>query len=203
MPIYCDESGSLSAGVMVFAAVAFGDATAADDLLARFRTASGLRGELKGSRITVVERALVLELFQRFGGRAWLAYTPRGDYPDDRPVPDDHVIYTRLLDAVLNQWTTEQDPPVDHRIEIDAGRYDGTMLGVIRSRVETALDGWGHITVADSARTPGIQVADVIANSLYNIVRASPRSRRIGDILEPFRHDGSIRIVRLDGTLSP
>ena len=54
--IYCDESGGLNAGAMTFAAVMLTPQIAAD-IHARFRSVTGLRGELKGSRISVVERA--------------------------------------------------------------------------------------------------------------------------------------------------
>src|SRR3546814_6273332 len=68
MTIYCDESGGLNTGVMTFAAVMLTPDTAAA-IHARFRAVTGLRGELKGSRISLTERAYLLELFDRAGGR--------------------------------------------------------------------------------------------------------------------------------------
>ena len=68
MTIYCDESGGLNAGAMTFAAVMLSSEAAAA-IHARFRAVTGLRGELKGSRISLTERAYLLELFDRAGGR--------------------------------------------------------------------------------------------------------------------------------------
>ena len=53
MTIYCDESGGLNAGAMTFSAVMLTPKAAAD-IHARFRGVTGLRGELKGSRISLV-----------------------------------------------------------------------------------------------------------------------------------------------------
>src|SRR3546814_4216403 len=61
MTIYCDESGGLNAGAMTFAAVMLTPEVAAA-IHARFRAVTGLRGELKGSRISLTERAYLLEL---------------------------------------------------------------------------------------------------------------------------------------------
>src|SRR3546814_16403905 len=69
MTIYCDESGGLNAGAMTFAAVMLTPEVAAANH-ARFRSVTGLRGELKSSRISLTERAYLLELFDRAGGRA-------------------------------------------------------------------------------------------------------------------------------------
>src|SRR3546814_17267167 len=68
----CDESGGLNAGAMTFAAVMLTPEVAAA-IHARFRAVTGLKGELKGSRISLTERAYLLELFDRAGGRAWVA----------------------------------------------------------------------------------------------------------------------------------
>lgn len=61
MPIYCDEWGGVGRGVMTLAALSISVETA-DDILLRFRQINGLKGELKGSRIDLAERALLFEL---------------------------------------------------------------------------------------------------------------------------------------------
>src|SRR3546814_1027396 len=67
MTIYCDESGGLNAGAMTFAAVMLTPEVAAA-IHARFRAVTGLKGELKGSSISLTERAYLPELFDRAGG---------------------------------------------------------------------------------------------------------------------------------------
>src|SRR3546814_1936071 len=83
-------SSDLNAGAMAFSAVML-TPQAATEIHERFRGVTGLRGELKGSRISIVERAYLLELFDRAGGRAWvavakrdkLAENPGGTLPSD------------------------------------------------------------------------------------------------------------------------
>ena len=98
MTIYCDESGGLNADAMTFSAVMLTPKAAAD-IHARFRSVTGLRGELKGSRISVVERAYLLELFDRAGGRAWVAVAERDKLSQNSggTLPSDLVLYTALL----------------------------------------------------------------------------------------------------------
>lgn len=199
MSIYCDESGGLPAGAMCFAAVAISP-DGADALLDRFRQVTGLRGELKGSRIGLTERALFFELLDRFDGRAWVSTVRR-----DRLVhkgdtlPEDSFVYARLLEAVLDKWREEpSQPKTSHDIIIDAGRYDAERLAALRQDIQDDLGNWGRTSVADSRRSAGIQIADVVANSIFNLAIASNRSERIRRILSPFIADETVRVVEFD-----
>ena len=96
---------------------------------------------------------------------------PGGDVPEDRGVCTDVVI--------------------------DDGRYDPAILGRVRDTIQAGLAGWGRASLADSRRSDGVQIADVIANSLYNITVHSARARRIGIILEPMLASKAIRIAEL------
>ena len=103
MPIYVDESGSLPAGAMIMAGVEI-EADAALQLLDRFKSVTGLRGELKGSRIALIERAFFFELFQRFGGRAQVCIM-HDDTQRSGPRPNDIDVYVALLTQLVNEWT--------------------------------------------------------------------------------------------------
>src|SRR3546814_19664233 len=98
MTIYCAESGGLNAGAMTFSAVMLTPQAAAE-IHARFRGVTGLRGELTGSRISLVERAYLLALFDRAGGRAWVAVAKRDSVAPNPggPFPSDLPLYARLL----------------------------------------------------------------------------------------------------------
>jgi hypothetical protein len=197
MTIYCDESGGLNAGAMTFATVQLTpDAAAA--IVARFRAVTGLRGELKGSRISLTERAYLLELFDRAGGRAWVAVAERAKLiagANGAP-PSDLALYAALLDTAIGRWLPETGG-VCTDVVIDDGRYDPAILGKVRAAIQTGLAGWGQASLADSRRSDGIQIADVIANSLYNLTVRSARARRIGTILEPMLATRAIRIAEL------
>ena len=197
MTIYCDESGGLNAGAMTFAAVMLTPQVAAD-IHARFRSVTGLHGELKGSRISVVERAYLLELFDRAGGRAWVAVAKR-DTISGKPggtVPSDLSVYAALLNLAVGRWLPETGG-VCTDVVIDDGRYDLTILGKVREEIQTGLGQWGRASLADSHRNDGVQIADVIANSLFNITVGSPRAQRIQQIIEPMLASKAIRVAEL------
>lgn len=196
MALFCDESGGLSAGAMTFAAVAI-EPEDADQVVARFRAIAGLRGELKGSRISPVERGLLFEILAQRSARAWIAVA-------DRPAvtlalsngASDRQVYSRLLETAVAAWLpTTGGACVD--VVIDAGRYDPTILAGVRGDVQALLGQWGKASLAESERCAGIQIADVIANSLYNLMIASVRARRIRAIVQPWLDDGRLKVIPL------
>lgn len=197
MTIYCDESGGFNAGAMTFAAVMLTPETAAA-IHARFRAVTGLRGELKGSRISLTERAYLLELFDRAGGRAWVAVARRSELEAraDGTPPTDLAVYAALLDLAIASWLPETGG-VCTDVVIDDGRYDPAILERVRATVQKGLAGWGKASLADSRRSEGVQIADVIANSLFNIEAESPRAARIETIVAPMLASKAIRVARL------
>ncbi len=197
MTIYGDESGGLNAGAMTFAAVML-TPQAAHDIHRRFRAVTGLRGELKGSRISIVERAYLLELFDRDGGRAWVAVAHRDKLAANPggTLPSDLALYGALINAAVGHWLPETGG-VCTDVVIDDGRYDPKILGHVREEIQAGLGQWGRASLADSKRSEGVQIADVIANSLFNIAVKSPRAARIERIIEPMLASKAIRVAEL------
>ncbi|MGL3820750.1 DUF3800 domain-containing protein [Sphingopyxis sp. R3-92] len=197
MTIYCDESGGLNAGAMTFSAVMLTPqaATAIHD---RFRSVTSLRGELKGSRISIVERAWLLELFDRAGGRAWVAVADRDTLAQAQggTLPSDLALYAALLNLAVGRWLPETGG-VCTDVVIDDGRYDAKILSKVREEIQASLGQWGRASLADSRRSDGVQIADVIANSLFNITVESPRAHRIQRIIDPMLASKAIRIAEL------
>ncbi|ALH80870.1 DUF3800 domain-containing protein [Sphingopyxis macrogoltabida] len=197
MTIYCDESGGLNTGVMTFSAVMLTPQAAAD-IHSRFRSVTGLRGELKGSRISIVERAYLLELFDRAGGRAWVAVARRETLAQNPggTLPSDLALYAALLNSAIGHWLPETGG-VCTDVVIDDGRYDPNILSHVREEIQAGLGQWGRASLADSRRSDGVQIADVIANSLFNTVIGSPRAPRIQRIIDPLLASKAIRIAEL------
>jgi len=196
MPIYCDESGGMSAGAMVLAGVSIA-ADDADALLARFKQVTALRGEMKGSRISLVERALFFELLERFHGRA-IVCEVRTDRLPARLSEErgrDLNAYAALLETVVEAWLPESGDCAE--VIIDDGRYDPATLALVREGVVALLGTCGRARLADSRRSAGVQIADVVANSFYNMTYASPRTDRIRQIVSPFRNGRQLRLVPL------
>ena len=197
MTIYCDESGGLNTGVMTFSAVMLTPQTAAA-IHERFRSVTGLRGELKGSRISIVERAYLLELFDRAGGRAWVAVARRETLAQNPggTLPSDLALYAALLNSAIGHWLPETGG-VCTDVVIDDGRYDPKILSHVREEIQAGLGQWGRASLADSRRSDGVQIADVIANSLFNTVIGSPRAPRIQRIIDPLLASKAIRVAEL------
>ena len=197
MTIYCDESGGLNAGAMTFSAVML-TPQAATEIHHRFRGVTGLRGELKGSRISIVERAYLLELFDRAGGRAWVAVAERDKLAGNPggTLPSDLALYAALLDLAIGRWLPETGG-VCTDVVIDDGRYDPKILAGVREEIQAGLGQWGRASLADSRRSDGVQIADVIANSLFNIAVGSQRAHRIQRILDPMLTSRAIRVAEL------
>lgn len=202
MTIYCDESGGLNAGAMTFAAVMISPEGAAA-IHHRFRSITGLRGELKGSRISLIERAYLLELFDRAGGRAWVATADKAmlhhithSAEHGKKSRSDLELYTALLNLAIGRWLPETGG-VCTDVVIDEGRYDPLILANVQADIQAGLGQWGRASLTDSRRSDGVQIADVIANSLYNIVSGSERAPRIQRILDPMLASKAIRIAPL------
>jgi hypothetical protein len=196
MPIYCDESGGMSAGAMILAGVSIA-AEDADALLARFKLVTALRGEMKGSRISLVERALFFELLQRFRGRA-IVCEVRTDHVPARLGEvhgRDLRAYAALLETVVEAWLPESEGCAE--VIIDDGRYDAPTLALVRENVAKLLGTCGRARLADSRRSAGVQIADVIANSFYNLAYDSPRTDRIRRIVTPFEDMKLLRLLQL------
>ncbi len=71
---------------------------------------------------------------------------------------------------------------------IDEGRYDPTILAKVREDIQAGLGQWGRASLADSRRSDGVQIADVIANSLFNITSFTARPPDPAD----YRPDASV-----------
>lgn len=201
MTIYCDESGGVGAGVIVIAAVSL-PGSLADDLLTRVRDVIGWRGELKGSRINMAERAFVVELLVRSGARGIIVQAKTSDLAaassTGKP-PSDIAIYAHLLETVVDAWLPETGGCVE--LVIDDGRYDERLNSLLRDDVQRALGQWGKASLADSRRSAGVQFADVLANSFFQIATGSQRMAGLETLMAPFLGNGAIRridIKRID-----
>lgn len=169
---------------MAMAAIAISPADAGA-VLARFRAVTGLRGELKGSRITTTERALFFEILAQRDVHGWVAVADGPRLTAAKAAgTSDLELYSDLLERTVAAFIpTSGGACAD--IVIDEGRYDPAILSRVRSDVQAALGQWGSASLADSRRCAGVQIADVVANSVFNIAAASPRTARINAIVAP------------------
>ncbi len=201
MPLYCDESGGIGTGAMTFAVVHM-DGGDADAVLHRYRQITGLRGEMKGSRMDLVERGLLAELFAKYRGFAHVAVIRRAGVGPETATSrtKDLDIYAQLLDAAIAEVLPRTGGCAE--VVIDDGRYDPIILARVRQAVAQSLGQWGSARLSDSHLSAGVQIADVIANSAYNIAMDSvdshdSRADRIRAIWQPLFDAGRVVMAEI------
>jgi hypothetical protein len=193
MPIYCDESGGVGRGVMSLAAVDIATEQA-DAILARFRAVTGYLGELKGSRIDLAERALLIELFQDSGASATIGIAISALKPEQNEDRGDHdvAVYAALLDDVVGAMLP--DMPTCESVIIDDGRYGPDTLSKIRDHIGKLVGPCGTAQLELSHRLAGLQIADVLANSFFNRALVNERQGRMAAIVAPLLESGQIKM---------
>ncbi len=193
MPIYCDESGGVGRGVMTLSALSITESDAGS-IVGRFRDVTGLRGELKGSRIDLSERALLFELLEPGEWTATVGIAISALKPDPGQDRGDHdiAIYSALLDDVIGSIVKARPDCSD--VIIDDGRYGIETLKLVRNAVGRLVGPLGTASLAVSHALAGLQIADVIANSFFNRALVNDRQARMAAIVAPFLESGKIRL---------
>ena len=199
MYIYCDESGGVGRGIMTLAAVSIAPETA-EAMLIRFRSLTGLKSELKGSRIDLAERALFFELFKDAGARATVGIAISAVQPDPGEDRGDHDrnVYSALLNDVIGALIPESGGCLG--VVIDDGRYDANTLEVINDDISRLVSPLGLASLELSHVLPGLQIADVVANTFFNRALVSERQGRMAAIVEPLLQNRQIRLRILERT---
>jgi hypothetical protein len=199
LPIYCDESGGVGRGVMTLAALSI-EADAADAVLARFRKANGLMGELKGSRIDLGERALLFEMLGDVDWQATVGIAISALKPDPGEDRGDHDVatYAALLNDVIGSIIEGGDAGCGDVI-IDDGRYGPETLALVRNAVGQLVGPLGTAKLAISHTLAGLQLADVIANSFFNRALPNDRQGRMAAVVAPMLENGQIKMRILPG----
>ncbi len=196
--IYCDESGGIGRGVMTFAAVPVARDAAAD-LDARYRSATGLTSELKGSRITMRHRQLFFDLFADVGASATvgIAISALRPFPgEDRGDHDRHV-YLALIEDVLGALLPAAGGCIE--VVVDDGRYDAATIVRIRDDIGRLVGPMGIAAMGLSHQHPGLQIADVVANTFFNRALVSNRQGAIAAMVQPLLDSGQIAMRVLSG----
>jgi hypothetical protein len=203
--IYCDESGGVGRGVMTLAALAI-SAEDADAVLLKFRGLTGLRGELKGSRIDLEERAALFNLLGQTQFKAAISVAISAIRPDPGEDRGDHDIevYGALLNDAIGRLLPNGGGCAP--VVIDDGRYGPKTLALVREDVAEMIGPFGSVGLAVSHSLAGLQLADVIANSFFNRALVTERQAAFAGLLATFMQDGRMAmhvIAPLDGHSTP
>lgn len=197
MPIYCDESGGVGRGVMTMAAIDIDD-DKAEAILQRYRDVIGLKGELKGSRIDLSERAFVMEMIAQSDAKAAIsiALSATETQKGQNRGKHDISVYASLMDDAVGSLLS--DSKSCSNIWMDTGRYGEPVLEKVRRDIAEIAGPWNLSRLEESDKLAGLQLADVIANSFYNRARVSGKQARIAAIVQPMLDSGQFDMRILD-----
>ncbi len=191
MHIYCDESGGVGRGVMTLAGLRI-EAHIADEIITHFRDATGFRGEVKGSRIDLAERALLFEYLGQSDIKAVVGIAISAVKPEQGEDRGDHdvAIYGGLMRNVVGSLLSPDTPCIS--VVMDDGRYGPEILAQIRADIADLVGPFGLTKLELSHQACGLQLADVVANSFFNRALPNDRQAKIAAIIQPLLDSGQI-----------
>jgi len=198
VPIYCDESGGVGRGVMTMGAI-YIEETQAEAILQRYRDVIGLKGELKGSRIDLAERAFVMEMIAQSDAKAMISIALSATEPEKGQDRGKHdiAVYASLMDDAVGSLLPATNGC--DSVWMDTGRYGEPVLEKVRRDIAEIAGPWNLSRLEESDKLAGLQLADVIANSFYNRARVSGKQARVAAILQPMLDSGQFDMRILDG----
>ncbi len=166
----------------------------ADSVLLKFRGLTRLRGELKGSRIDLEERATLLNLLGQTQFKAAISVAISAIKPDPGEDRGDHDIevYGALLNDAIGQLLPNSGGCA--QVVIDDGRYGPKTLALVREDIAEMVGPFGAVGLAVSHSLAGLQLADVIANSFFNRALVTERQAAFAGLLTPFMDDGRMAL---------
>ena len=209
--VYCDESGGSDAANTTFLAAAVSILPAdAQRLMKDFRKATGIAGEVKGHRLRAEQRAIFFDLLGKRTGIASVVVTCSRGHPiggwaiGELPEVD---LYGHLL-AEACAAIPNVDAAGHVTVTPDGGRYKKAQLAAVRHHVARAVTDRHplarvHVEFGDSGAIPGLQVADVIANSVFQSLGTTGTAETAGRLLAPLVAIGTLTIsgIRLEGVV--
>ncbi len=190
MNIFCDESGGFDGDKHSFVIgavqITSGDASR---LIKQFRKASGIRDEIKGGLLLARQRSIFFSMLgdtegisaavachkqSQLGGWASRCFA-------------EHEVFAHMMIEVCQKLIVNAAPPFVN-IVADGGRYSKGTLEKIRDTVCDALSFAGariSVDFVSSAETHGVQVADVVSNTVYQATPKGILFTEHQDILSP------------------
>lgn len=174
MHVFCDESGGTGRDDSLFlTAAAPLSADEAARVMKKFRKATGMRGEIKGSRLTFKQRNLFFDLLNSstdapIGVAYCDGHSPLGNWAlgsiKEQDLWAELLIESVLLIGKGNFITVSADR-----------RYHGSQAHRLRDHIGTSIAnivGANRVQVqfVDSENSNGIQIADIVANTVYRIL---------------------------------
>lgn len=199
MQIFCDESGGTDPANALFLVAAVRiDGTAATRLVKAFRTTAGHSGELKGFRLTLPQRQLFFDLLLKTEGLAVAVVCDRREPAGGwaMGVLPETDVYEHLLGNACCSLPPLGGPAT---VTADGGRYKRAFYGELISRLVPTIgahhQGRSSLLFANSAASSGIQVADVVANTVFHARGPDDGAEQAQVLLQRLIDDGRLTIA--------
>ena len=201
MHVFCDESGGSdpSNDVFLIAAVAVSGAHATR-LTKSFRKATDWTDtEIKGHALGPDQRQVLFDLLAReVDVRSIVVSCQRrqalGGWAMSN-LPEVNL-YRRLLCEACEEVSRSSTEPLT--ITADGGRYKRVDLRRMEDDVRHAAESWSagrgrtKISFRDSASAPGLQLADVVANTAFRSLGGTPAAIHADALLSPLGRSGRL-----------
>lgn len=182
MILYCDESGGTDGDLFCVSAFRI-DPQEAARALKSFRRRTGHQGEVKGHRLLPAERVLLLDLAFRAPGAAAVVAcdgrTPLGGWAASTLLPESTLRRELLTEACIQVLGNGPDSPCQG-VVVDGGRYPNAVLEAERLHLDLTLRTHGLLTAPAHPRLityekseahAGLQLTDVLANTIHRLLR--------------------------------
>lgn len=198
--IYCDESGGIDSTNHSFlvSAVSISPHDAARFVKA-FRKITGRKGEIKGGRLEKSERELFFSALADGSDYQSVVVTccntkPLGKWA--KKTFHERDIFAAMLAECCLEMPYECASSLN--IISDGGRYPRNAMPSISGQVASCLSAerqWdAKISFADSRDHAGIQIADVIGNSVFQMLKSEPADFGNHDLCGPLVRSGRLII---------
>lgn len=203
MHAFCDESGGVASGNPHFTlAVAAMEQETALRAVKAFRRASKLKGpEIKGSSLGPAHRRLFVEVLLKEGcGPGAAVVCARGDAIADWALREwrhrESILYRHLVAEAFGLLGVVAEV---RGVTADGGRYKRAELGRVAADLAGDLERLAGRRVpfayADSAKSPGVQIADVLCNTAGKMLTDGPQRGVAEEALAPLM-DRGLLVVR-------
>lgn len=202
MQIFCDESGGIDQGRFLVAAIRI-DGAEAIRMVKTIRKLLRTDGsELKGNDLGIAQIETVFSVLARHPAAVAMSVICHREDPVGGwaagALPE-HRIWRELI--------VESCLPLHHRsvrgIVPDGGRYKKAVLRATEAEIAEAVARRGSLPripvgCASSVGTPGIQIADVVSNTVYRATGGYPDAEACRRILAVAAAHGQLRVAKLE-----
>lgn len=171
MNIFCDESGGGKEDIFLVAAISI-DGGHARRIMKDIRKELSVEGEIKGHTLSPEERSFAFQTIFSKRSVSAVSVCNRHHHPGGLLMNTcaENQLWSGLIIEATNSLIPAQTPAI--YVTPDAGRYKKSLMeqseSEIRGHLETLhASATIHVGFLESHTSPGVQVADIIANTVY------------------------------------